>query len=107
MTIATLYSCGICLLTHHELILVLILHTTLCTASWRAYDSIEGIEVAWNVVKLSRIPKTERKRIKIEIKLLKGLEHPNVIKYHNSWVNREREEIIFVTEIMSSGSLKE
>jgi len=74
---------------------------------WRAYDSIEGIEVAWNVVKLSRIPKTERKRIKIEIKLLKDLEHPNVIKYHNSWVNREREEIIFVTEIMSSGSLKD
>lgn len=82
------------------------MYEILCTR-WRAYDSIEGIEVAWNVVKLSRVPKTERKRIKIEIKLLKGLEHPNVIKYHNSWVNREREEIIFVTEIMSSGSLKE
>ena len=63
--------------------------------------------MAWNVVKLSRVPKSERKRIKTEVKLLKGLEHPNVIKYHNSWVNREREEIIFVTEIMSSGSLKE
>lgn len=74
---------------------------------WRGYDTIEGIEVAWNVVKLSRVPKNERKRIKIEIKLLKDLEHPNVIKYHNSWVNREREEIIFVTELMSSGSLKE
>lgn len=79
----------------------------LITLSWRAYDTIEGIEVAWNVIKLSRVPPNERKRIKTEVKLLKDLEHPNVIKYHNSWVNREREEIVFVTEIMSSGSLKE
>jgi WNK lysine deficient protein kinase len=63
--------------------------------------------VAWNVIKLSRVPPNERKRIKTEVKLLKDLEHPNVIKYHNSWVNREREEIVFITEIMSSGSLKE
>lgn len=74
---------------------------------WRAYDTHEGIEVAWNVVKLNRVPPSERKRIKTEIILLKDIEHPNVIKYHNSWVNREREEIIFITEIMSSGSLKE
>jgi WNK lysine deficient protein kinase len=53
------------------------------------------------------VPPNERKRIKTEVKLLKDLEHPNVIKYHNSWVNREREEIVFITEIMSSGSLKE
>jgi WNK lysine deficient protein kinase len=78
-----------------------------CFISWRAYDSHEGIEVAWNVVKLSRVPPSERKRIKTEISLLKDIEHRNVIKYHNSWINREREEIIFITEIMSSGSLKE
>lgn len=63
--------------------------------------------MAWNVIKLSRVPPSERKRIKTEVKLLKDIEHPNVIKYHNSWVNRELEEIIFITEIMSSGSLKE
>mmetsp|Transcript_12667 Transcript_12667/g.19092 ORF Transcript_12667/g.19092 Transcript_12667/m.19092 type:complete len:932 (+) Transcript_12667:313-3108(+) len=74
---------------------------------WRAYDTNEGIEVAWNVIKLSRVPPSERRRIKTEVKLLKDLEHPNVIKYHNSWVNREREEIVFITEIMSSGSLKD
>jgi WNK lysine deficient protein kinase len=80
---------------------------TFSALRWRAYDTIEGIEVAWNVIKLSRVPPNERKRIKTEVKLLKDLEHPNVIKYHNSWVNREREEIVFITEIMSSGSLKE
>lgn len=75
--------------------------------SWRAYDTNEGIEVAWNVVKLSRVPPNERKRIKTEVKLLRDIEHKNVIKYYNSWVDREKEQIIFITEIMSSGSLKE
>ena len=74
---------------------------------WRAYDTNEGMEVAWNVVKLSRIPPSERKRVKTELQLLKNIQHDNVLTYYNSWVNREREEIVFVTEIMSSGSLKE
>jgi len=58
-------------------------------------------------VKLNRVPPNERKRIKTEVKLLKDIEHKNVIKYFNSWVDREKEQIIFITEIMSSGSLKE
>lgn len=73
---------------------------------WRAYDTNDGIEVAWNVVKLSRIPPVERKRIKTEVKLLKDIQHKNIIRYYNSWVDREKEQIIFVTEMMSSGSLK-
>jgi WNK lysine deficient protein kinase len=43
----------------------------------------------------------------MEVKLLRDIEHKNVIKYYNSWVDREKEQIIFTTEIMSSGSLKE
>ena len=74
---------------------------------FRAYDTNNGIEVAWNVVKLNRVPPNERKRIKTEVKLLKDIEHKNVIKYFNSWEDREKEQIIFITEIMSSGSLKE
>lgn len=63
--------------------------------------------MAWNVVKLNRIPPNERKRIKTEVKLLRDIEHKNVIKYYNSWVDREKEQIIFITEIMSHGSLKD
>lgn len=29
-----------------------------------------------------------------------------MIRYYNSWIDREKEQIIFVTEMMSSGSLK-
>ena len=73
---------------------------------YRAYDTIEGIEVAWNVVKLSGVPKAERIRIVNEVRLLERLHHPNIISFHGSWVNRETERVIFVTEILSSGTLK-
>lgn len=73
---------------------------------YRAYDTIEGIEVAWNVVNLSGVPKNERLRIVNEVRLLERLHHPNIISFHGSWVNRELEQVIFVTEILSSGTLK-
>jgi WNK lysine deficient protein kinase len=72
---------------------------------YRAYDTTEGIEVAWNVVQLSGVPKTERNRIVNEVRLLERLHHSNIISFHGSWVNRERQEVNFVTEILSSGTL--
>jgi len=73
---------------------------------YRAYDTIEGIEVAWNVVNLSGMPKSDRARIVNEVRLLERLHHPNIISFHGSWVNRESEQVLFVTEILSSGTLK-
>eukprot|EP00522_Entomoneis_paludosa_P004101 CAMPEP_0172473398 /NCGR_PEP_ID=MMETSP1065-20121228/68835_1 /TAXON_ID=265537 /ORGANISM="Amphiprora paludosa, Strain CCMP125" /LENGTH=1265 /DNA_ID=CAMNT_0013231573 /DNA_START=224 /DNA_END=4021 /DNA_ORIENTATION=- len=73
---------------------------------YRAYDTQEGIEVAWNVVILSGVPKSERNRIVNEVRLLERLHHANIISFHGSWVNRERQEVNFVTEILSSGTLK-
>lgn len=74
---------------------------------YRAYDTIEGIEVAWNAVNLSNVPKGERQYIVNEVRLLEKLNHANIISFHGSWVNREREQVIFVTEILSSGNLKQ
>lgn len=73
---------------------------------YRAYDTTEGIEVAWNVVNLAGVPKNERNRIVNEVRLLERLHHQNIISFHGSWVNRERQEVNFVTEILSSGTLK-
>jgi len=73
---------------------------------YRAYDTIQGIEVAWNQVNLSGIPKSDKIRIINEVRLLEKLNHSNIISFHGSWVNREKETVIFVTEIMSSGTLK-
>ena len=74
---------------------------------YRAYDTSEGIEVAWNVVNLCGVPKLERQYIVNEVRLLEKLNHSNIISFHGSWVNRELERVIFVTEILSSGTLKQ
>lgn len=74
---------------------------------YRAYDTSEGIEVAWNVVNLSDINKLERQYIVNEVRLLEKLNHQNIISFHGSWVNRAEEQVIFVTEILSSGTLKQ
>lgn len=73
---------------------------------YRAYDTEEGIEVAWNVVHLAGVPKSERNRIVNEVRLLERLHHQNIISFHGSWINREQQQVNFVTEILSSGTLK-
>ena len=73
---------------------------------YRAYDTEEGIEVAWNVVNLAGVPKNERNRIVNEVRLLERLHHHNIISFHGSWVNRELAQVNFITEILSSGTLK-
>jgi len=73
---------------------------------YRAYDTEEGIEVAWNVVHLAGVPKNERNRIVNEVRLLERLHHQNIISFHGSWINREQQQVNFVTEILSSGTLK-
>lgn len=73
---------------------------------FRAYDTKEGIEVAWNEVNLGGTPKYERNRIVNEVRLLERLHHANIISFYGSWVNRELEKVIFVTEVLSSGTLK-
>jgi len=48
----------------------------------------------------------ERQRIKLEIDFLKRLKHPNVIHFIAAWMSTEKEEVIFLTEITTGGSLK-
>ncbi|EWM22963.1 serine threonine protein kinase [Nannochloropsis gaditana] len=74
---------------------------------YRAYDTKEGLLVAWNTISLAGLPKQEKIRIMHEVRLLEQLDHGNIISFFGSWVNREREEVVFITEILSSGSLKD
>eukprot|EP01083_Nonionella_stella_P102234 290666_1 len=71
------------------------------------YDTEKGIEVAWNTVGLTAVPDREKSRIRQETDLLKCLSHPNIIEFYDVWEKPENEEIIFTTELVSSGTLKE
>lgn len=76
---------------------------------YRAFDELEGIEVAWNQIKLAGLLKdsVDWDRLFSEVHLLKTLKHKNIIKFYNSWVDAKNEHINFITEIFVSGTLRQ
>ncbi|XP_078429957.1 WNK family serine/threonine-protein kinase 1 isoform X2 [Wolffia australiana] len=76
---------------------------------YRAFDEYEGIEVAWNQVKLHDFLQSpeELERLYCEIHLLKTLKHRNIMKFYSSWVDISKRNINFVTEMFTSGTLRQ
>ncbi|KAK1581380.1 hypothetical protein Q3G72_005560 [Acer saccharum] len=76
---------------------------------YRAFDEFEGIEVAWNQVKLYDFLQSpeELERLYCEIHLLKTLKHNNIMKFYTSWVDTANRNINFVTEMFTSGTLRQ
>jgi WNK lysine deficient protein kinase len=76
---------------------------------YRAFDEYEGIEVAWNQVKLYDFLQSpeDLERLYCEIHLLKTLKHKNIMKFYTSWVDTANRNINFVTELFTSGTLRQ
>lgn len=74
---------------------------------YKGVDHDTGHEIAWNVVNLERLPKADRIRIKSEIEIIKGLAHKNIIHFIAAWVNKGRNEVILITEMITGGSLRQ
>lgn len=55
-----------------------------------------------------KLSKSERQRFKEEAGMLKGLQHPNIVRFYDSWESpsKGRKCIVLVTELMTSGTLK-
>ncbi|EEC18272.1 nuclear receptor-binding protein, putative [Ixodes scapularis] len=74
-------------------------------------DTEEGVEVVWNEVKFSERKnfKAKEEKIREVFDSLAQLEHPNIVKIHKYWMDKDSEKprVIFITEYMSSGSLKQ
>jgi len=77
--------------------------------SYRAFDELEGMEVAWNQVKVQDVLQRSEdlERLYSEVDLLKTLKHKNIIKFYNSWVDTKNDNINFITEIFTSGTLRQ
>ena len=77
--------------------------------SYKAFDEYEGIEVAWNQVKLYDFLQSpeDLERLYSEIHLLKTLKHKNIMKFYTSWVDTANRNINFVTEMFTSGTLRQ
>ncbi|XP_021689129.2 probable serine/threonine-protein kinase WNK9 isoform X2 [Hevea brasiliensis] len=76
---------------------------------YKAFDEYEGIEVAWNQVKLYDFLQRpeDLERLYCEIHLLKTLKHENIMKFYTSWVDAANRNINFVTEMFTSGTLRQ
>ncbi|NXA40922.1 WNK4 kinase, partial [Eudromia elegans] len=55
-----------------------------------------------------KLSKTERQRFSEEVEMLKGLQHPNIVRFYDSWKSTVKGQIciVLVTELMTSGTLK-
>lgn len=55
-----------------------------------------------------KLNKTERLRFREEAEMLKGLQHPNIVRFYDYWevTLTRRKYIVLVTELMTSGTLK-
>lgn len=76
---------------------------------YRGFDQEEGIEVAWNQVRL-RCFADDRQvidRLYSEVRLLRSLRHENIISLHHVWTDDERGMLNFITEVCTSGNLRE
>ena len=77
-------------------------------AVYKAFDEVDGIEVAWNQVKIpSNIRKEEFDRLYAEVELLKSLQHKNLIQFHSSWIDTKAGCVNFITEFFTSGNLRQ
>lgn len=57
------------------------------------------------VVVIFKTTKAEFMELSEEIEILKRVRHPNIIQFHDCWYNNM--EFVFITELMTSGTLRE
>ncbi|XP_061906366.1 serine/threonine-protein kinase WNK4-like isoform X3 [Entelurus aequoreus] len=75
---------------------------------YKGLDTETTVEVAWCELQTQRLSKAERQRFTEEVEMLKGLQHPNIVRFFDSWKSAQRGPkcTILVTELMTSGTLK-
>lgn len=76
---------------------------------YRGFDQEEGIEVAWNQVKLRNFCDEPAmvKRLYSEVRLLRSLTNENIIELYSVWTDDEHGTLNFITEVCTSGNLRE
>ena len=56
-------------------------------------------------IKIKNIPKKERDATKMEVDLLRRLHHPNIVRYIDSFLTRDRDKLCIVMEYCDGGDL--
>jgi WNK lysine deficient protein kinase len=83
-----------------------------CKIVYKAFDTQEGREVAWNKVDLGAgggplgMDREEQDRILAEIRVLKALKHKNIMSFYKWWYNEKKGQVNFISEMFASGTLR-
>lgn len=75
---------------------------------YKGLDTQTGVAVAWCELQEKKLNKVERARFREEAEMLKKLQHPNIVRFYNYWEGEKgkKKNIVLVTELMLSGTLK-
>ncbi|XP_059579574.1 nuclear receptor-binding protein 2 isoform X2 [Alligator mississippiensis] len=80
-------------------------------STFLAMDTEEGVEVVWNELLFcdKKAFKAHEEKIKTMFEQLVLVDHPNIVKLHKYWLGAKdsKARVIFITEYVSSGSLKQ
>ncbi|KAL5207638.1 hypothetical protein ABZP36_032073 [Zizania latifolia] len=76
---------------------------------YKAFDEVDGIEVAWSQVQIDEVMQSpdNLERLYSEVNLVKSLKHETVMKFYNYWVDHQKKTINVITELFTSGSLRQ
>ncbi|XP_021842017.1 probable serine/threonine-protein kinase WNK6 [Spinacia oleracea] len=75
---------------------------------YKGFDEVNGIEIAWNVVALTgRVLNSsfDLWHVIAEAKMMKLLDHKNIMKCYHFWLDCENSKLHLITEIFSSETL--
>ncbi|XP_009600371.1 probable serine/threonine-protein kinase WNK6 [Nicotiana tomentosiformis] len=76
---------------------------------YKAFDLLDGIEVAWSRVKVDDVLQSPDNLGKLyaEIHLLRQLKHDNIMKFCDSWIDDKKRTVNMITELFTSGNLRQ
>ena len=84
---------------------------------YKGIDTINGTDVAWCELQDKKFTKKERDRFREEAEMLKGLQHPNLIRFFDYWEatrkpdkssgGLQKKNFVLVCELMTSGTLRQ
>lgn len=76
---------------------------------YKAIDEFLGIEVAWSRVKLNEVLRSpeDLQRLYSEVHLLSTLKHESIMQFYTSWIDVDHKTFNFITELFTSGTLRE
>ncbi|KAI9073203.1 hypothetical protein K1719_044812 [Acacia pycnantha] len=76
---------------------------------YRGFDEVDGIEVAWNQIRIGDLRQSAEDLSKLysEVHVLKSLKNENIIKFYNSWIDDKKKNLNMITELFTSGNLRQ